>query len=130
MAYRGDTPKRKSMQFYILFADGSYRWVTWSTDLFVTVSYEDYCRALLQLLPLIHTIKQSTDIIKDINLTSITAVKPKDLMYLDLSALGAGWFESLGLPDPESLTYVMPMRYTEFVAHTKINAVISLLTIV
>jgi hypothetical protein len=58
IAYRGDPLIRTSISFNILFADGSQIWEPWSQDLFDTVQYEDYCRSLPQLAPLITLLKE------------------------------------------------------------------------
>ena len=44
--YRGNPSVRETMEFFVRFADGEERWVTWSKDLFETVQYEEFCRAL------------------------------------------------------------------------------------
>ncbi len=59
IAYRGDPLVRTSISFNILFADGCQIWKPWSPDLFDTVQYEDYCRSIPQLVPLVTLLKES-----------------------------------------------------------------------
>ena len=112
IAYRGDPMIRTSMEFYILFSDGCYHWKGFSSDLFDTTQYEDYCRKVPQLFPLLHTHKVSSLLIRNMNSKPITAVQPLDTVYIDLRALGPGWYESLDLPNADFTVYVVPLTYT------------------
>ena len=49
-----------------------------------------------------------------LNRQDISAVKPGDLVYLDLRFFGDAWYESLQLPDFDTTSYVMEMRYTKW----------------
>ena len=126
IAYRGDPLIRKSMEFYIKFSDGCHHWKVWNTDLFDTIQYELYCKSLPQLSPLVTNKKESDILIKAINSTPITAVGPNTPIFLDLRAIGAGWYEALNLPDNDFTTYVVEGKYTAWnnSNHTSIQLVI------
>lgn len=114
IAYRGDPMIRRSMEFYILFTDGCYHWKGWSPDLFDTIQYEDYCRKVPQLFPLLHTLKVGLLLIRTMNSKAISTVQPLDTVYVDLRALGPGWYESLDLPNADFSVYVVPLTYTSW----------------
>lgn len=110
--YRGNPEIRTTMEFFIRYADGDERWVTWSKDLFDTVQYEDFCRATPALFPLLYTTKEAQRRVTEIRNSDITEVVPGDSVYVDLrSRGGATWYNSIGLPDSARLTYVLPCKY-------------------
>jgi len=120
--YRGNPMLRQSMEFYIRFADGDERWVTWNKDLFDSVPYETFCRAHPPLFPLIFTQKEAQRRISALNKTPITEVDEGDRVFVDLrSRGGAGWYNGLDLPRSEQLTYVLPCVYKRFVGNTKLK---------
>jgi hypothetical protein len=122
-AYRGDPLVRTTMEFEVLFADGSAVWLPWSKDLFDTVQYEEFCRSRPELSPLLYSAKDAADRIKQINKTAITEVQPGDMVYVDLRSYGASWYGSLPLPDRDHTRYLLEYRYGDFKnrARTKIE---------
>ena len=92
IAYRGDPLIRTSLSFYIRFMDGTLQWVSWSKDLFDTVPYENYCRAIPQLFPIVVLHKEALQLMKILNRTPITVVESGQTAYLDIRAIGAGWY--------------------------------------
>jgi hypothetical protein len=48
------------------------------------------------------------------NSKAITTVQPLDTVYVDLRALGPGWYESLDLPNADFSVYVVPLTYTSW----------------
>jgi hypothetical protein len=100
------------MDFYVRFADGDERWVPWSKDLFDSVPYEAFCRSRPALAPLIYNTQEAQQRMVKINSTPITEVQPGQAVYVDLRSRGnAAWYHSIGLPDPDRLTYVLPCIY-------------------
>jgi hypothetical protein len=126
IAYRGDPLIRTSMIFYIRFSDGCHHWKEWSNDLFSTQQYETFCASIPQLFPLIYLSKVASTLIKEINSQPILTVSPGTTVYMDLRAIGAGWYESLNLPNSDFSVYVVPLSYTGWQnkQHTKIQATI------
>jgi hypothetical protein len=126
IAYRGDPQIRGSISFLILFRDGTKEWKAWSNDLFDAVPYENFCRLKPQLFPLIYRIKEAKILIKEINLQPIISVNPGDEIFLDIRAFGAGWYESLNLPNFDFAMYVVVLKYTQWQnkSQTKIESVI------
>ena len=132
LAYRGDPLIRTSISFYILFSDGCYHWKDWSKDLFDTIQYEVYCKSIPQLFPLVTLQRESLLLIKQINISPITCVVPGSVVYLDIRALGAGWYDSLNLPNNDFAIYVVKMTYTKWhnSSHTQICSHIPILELV
>jgi hypothetical protein len=112
LAYRGDPTLRTTMEFEIRFMDGSVEWLPWSTDLFETVQYEDFCRKNPPLLPLITRLDETKRMISALNKAPITEVAPGDTVYVNIRYYGEAWYQSLGLPDPYHLQYVMKATYS------------------
>lgn len=118
--YRGNPEIRTTMEFFIRFADGEERWVTWNKDLFDTVQYEAFCRAHPPLFPLIFTVKEAQRRIAEINATAITEVTPGQKVYVDLrSRGGATWYNALGLPNAEKTVYVLHCEYGRWIGRNK-----------
>jgi hypothetical protein len=113
-AYRGYPLVRTSMEFEVKFADGNTVWLPWSVDLFTTVQYEEYCRSLPELRPLILSDKDAKNELKILNVTAIDIVQPGDTVYVDIRCYHYLWYQSLGLPDPDHTTYVVTYYYTNF----------------
>jgi hypothetical protein len=123
--YRGNPEIRTTMEFFIRYADGEERWVTWTKDLFDTVQYEEFCRAHAPLFPLLFTTKDAQRRISEIKNSDITEVAPGDTVYVDLrSRGGATWYNSIGLPDSARLTYVLPCVYTRWVHKNKLRKIL------
>jgi hypothetical protein len=116
--YRGNPTIRTTVEFYIQFADGTTKWLVWTKDLFDSVPYEDYCRSIPQLYPLLFTAAQSRNLIAVMNKLQITLVVPGNTVYVDIRWFGATWYSTLELPDAYEKTYVLPLKYTHWVANT------------
>jgi hypothetical protein len=130
IAYRGDPLMRTSLSLYIRFMDGTLQWVSWSKDLFDTVQYENYCRALPQLFPLVVLHKKSLQLMKILNRTPITVVETGQTAYLDIRAIGAGWYQGLSLPNSDSSVYVVPLLYQACnLSRTRLDCIIPSLKI-
>jgi hypothetical protein len=132
ITYKGDPLVRTSIHFYILFADGCYHWKEWNKELFHTIQYETFCNSLPQLFPLITLLKESLILIKQMNNTPITVIAPNDIVYMDIRAFGAGWYDSLNLPNSHFNIYVVKIVYTKWhnSNHTRISVSIPLLKLV
>jgi hypothetical protein len=123
IAYRGDPLVRTTLSFYVHFVDGTMQWLSWSKDLFDTTQYEDYCRSLPQLWPLIVLLKESLILMKILNRTPITVVATGQTAYLDI--------QGLSLPNSDSSIYVVPLLYhTNISGGTRFNCSIPSLRIV
>ena len=120
LAYRGDSLIRTSISFYILFSDDCYHWKDYSKDLFDTVQYEVYCKKIPQLFPLVTLQRESLQLIKQLNTSAIVCVEPGVVVYLDIRALGAGWYDTLNLPNNDFAISVLKMTYTLICLHIPI----------
>ena len=118
-AYRGYPVVRTTMEFEVKFADGSISWLPWSTDIFATVQYEDYCRKHPQLYPLIYSAKDATKEMKSLNNTAIEIVKPGDTVYVDIRSYNYLWYNSMNLPDSDHICYVVSYYYVKYAANNK-----------
>jgi len=56
-AYRGDPEVRSETTFLVYFKDGDKMWVPYSKDLASSIPFENYCRSVPQLLPLVFTVE-------------------------------------------------------------------------
>lgn len=123
LAYRGDPMKRKQMQFLVRFRDSSEVWLPWSEDLFATIAYEDYCRSVSALFPLLYRLQELKIIIKELNLKPINEVQPDDVAYVDLRSYGSDWYEGLNLPNADFASYVLLCTYGQWQSpqHLKIE---------
>jgi hypothetical protein len=131
IAYRGDPLIRTSVSFCIRFLDGSIQWLPWSKDLYDMVQYEDYCHSLPQLWPLIVLLKESLILMKILNRTPITVVVTGQTTYMDIRAIGAGWYQGLLLPDSDTSIYVVPLLFHDNISTgTRFNCSIPSLRIV
>lgn len=114
LAYRGDPMTRTTMEFQVLFKDGSLVWLPYTRDLSDAVQFEAYCRSLPELMPLIYTVAVAKTRIQKINRTPIKAVAPGDVCFFDLRSYGATWYAGLQLPDPDHHLYLLSYKYIKF----------------
>ena len=68
---------------------------------------------------------------QNINRSPITVVDIGQTTYLDIRAIGAGWYQGLYLPNSDFSIYVIPLEYRSWQdsAHTRLNCVIPSLKI-
>ena len=111
LAYRGNPLLRTSMSFHILYDDNTLLWKTWDVDLFSSIPYENYCRSLPQLHPLLTTLSISAVEMKRIKNTAISLVVPNDTVYVDLRSYGYEWYSTLNLPDADYSNYVVSLHF-------------------
>jgi len=117
LLYRGDPLVRTTMEFFIRFADGDTRWVTWNKDLFDSIPYEQFCRSVPELFPLIFSADEARRRIMEINGTPISEIVPGQTVYVDLRTRGSStWYGSIGLPDSDRLKYVLRCTYKAWVS--------------
>jgi hypothetical protein len=129
LAYRGDPLKRSTMQFEVLFMDGTITWREYCPDIANTVQFENYCRAKSELTPLLYTEKESSKRRSELNRRPITVVEPGDTVYVDLRYFGTSWYDQLGLPDADHRAYIVPFKYVKYAnkSRTKLTATCDLL---
>ena len=124
LAYRGNPMIRTTMEFEVKFADGSVVWLPWNKDLFDSQPYEHFCRSRSELFPIIFDLKTATKQLSILKKTPITAVKPNDIVYVDLRCYSSSWYQTLPLPDKDHITYLIKYKYTKWLnkTYTKIQA--------
>ena len=114
-AYRGDPLVRKTCEFEILFENGVTQWQTWSKDLSSNIVFEDYCRSKPELTPLLYTAAIARIRITELNKINIsTYISLRDIVYVDMRSYSSTWYSSIGLPNCDRLTYVVPYKYTDW----------------
>ena len=123
VAYKGNPEKRTTMEFEVLFEDGSLVWLPWSKDIFDTVQYEEYCRSRPELIPLVYDAKKAAEAIQICNRTPITEVGPGDTVYVNIRSYGATWYSKLPLPDLFHTDYVVEYFYRHFANKRKTQIV-------
>jgi hypothetical protein len=112
------------MSFEVKFSDGSIIWKPWDKDLSDTIQFEDFCRAHIELYPLLYDAKLSKKLISDMNRSPINEVNPGDTVLVNLRSYGATWYEGLPLSDVDHIKYVVEYTYTKWAdkKHLKIHA--------
>ena len=95
------------------------------------MQYETFCSKISQLQPLVVRYKESVVLMRDLNTRPILSIKPGDQVFLDLRAIGAGWYDSLQLPNCDFMVYVVPLIYKSWgnSQQTRINCMIPSLRI-
>jgi hypothetical protein len=112
LAYLGDLSKRTSLDFKVMWHDGSVTWEPWSRDLYESLPFETYCRSKHFLTPLVHPASTIIKQHKQLKATPVTsAINFGDVCYVDLLHWGSAWFHALNLPDTDTKTYVVKSRY-------------------
>jgi hypothetical protein len=93
ISHRGDPERRSTMEFEVIFQDGSIVWLPSSRDLSDTVQFEMYIRAHRPLTPLLYTLKVWTKMLKE-DFQQVVGVSPGDSVHaygmdklLDLHAM-------------------------------------------
>jgi hypothetical protein len=120
----GNPLKRTTMTFKVVFENGDVVWQGYSKDLDQTIAFEEYCRSVKYLLPLLDPSNKANTRISNINKHPITEVKPGSISYVDLEAFGTDWFLALKFPwDKNNRRYVLAYKYRPFnnPSHKKIN---------
>lgn len=111
--FQGDPEVRTTLSFTVTFMDGDVREVPYSTDLFESIPYEDFCNSRKYLKHLLHKTSAAKEFIKEKKATPIKDLVQGDDVYLDIRVYGHGWYRELKLPDAHTTTYVTKMRITK-----------------
>jgi hypothetical protein len=109
-AYRGEPNTRTTMEFYVLFNDGTHMWIPYNNDISSTLQFESYCRSKPELWPLLYKIDIAAQLKTQLNKSAITEIQTGDTVYVDIRSYGSVWYQSLQLPDKDNTEYVIPMR--------------------
>ena len=118
--YVGDPTARRHCEFFITYADGDQRWVTWSYDLVTCAPFQSFCKARPELWQFLHTKSEANRLAIERNRTPIQHLALGDLVYVDLRAIGAQWYyQEAQLPSPDTTTYVAEFRVVEFLTQRK-----------
>jgi len=119
LAHKGYPTKRTTMQFEVLFKDGTKVWKYFDPDISNTITFEEYCRSLPELQLLLLSATEADKRLKLWKKSPIVDVKPKDEYFVDLRCYDANWYETLPLPDKDHITYVVLYEYGTFVNKDK-----------
>jgi hypothetical protein len=116
-AYRGEPSTRTTMEFNVLFNDGTHMWIPYNNDISNTIQFEHYCRSKSELWPLLYKIDMAAQLKTNLNKAPITEIQVGDTVHVDIRSYGSVWYESLQLPDKDNITYVIPMRCLKLTHH-------------
>jgi hypothetical protein len=120
IAYRGNPHSRTTMEFYVKYADGDERWVTWTNDLFDTTQYEEFCKSKAPLWQLVYRVDVAKKMAAELNKTPITEVQPGDRVYVDIRWFGYEWYRQSRLPDDKYFrTFVVLFVYEKYAARNR-----------
>ena len=114
LSYRGDPLVRTTMEFLILFEDGSEVWLPWSDDIFSTVAFEDYCRNTPPLKFLLYKRSEADKLIRELRKSDITEINIGDRVFVDLRCYNYTWYANLGLPNHDTTTYAVEYVYQKW----------------
>ena len=119
--YTGDPSMRDTLEFYVQYADGDERWMSYSKDLFDCEAYEAYCKTRPELWFCVYTVADARKFRSKVNKEPITELHAGDTIYVDLRAIGISWYNGLGkgsltpvLPNEDENTYVLKCKVTEW----------------
>ena len=126
LAYRGDPLKRTTCLFLIHFDDGDLVWVPYSTDISSTQQFEAFCNARPELYLLLFTAAEASTMMAAINRTNITEVGPGSNVYVDLRFFGSDWYNSLGLPNSDTVTYLVCFCYHHWYHKTTFTKIVAM----
>ena len=114
LAYQGDSRKRTELQLQLKYADGEVLWLPWTPDLQHNDAYYQFCSSKPYLFHLTLDTKMAQKFITQKRKERITDVQPGDEVYIDLRFFGDLYYESLGLPDYATTSYVTLFQYTKW----------------
>lgn len=110
--FRGNPETRTTIEFDVLFSDGSRMWLPWSPSLFQTIPYEIFCRSDPMLTPLLESAADGRQRIADLKRQPITLVQPQDHVFVNLRYYSHTWYKELdSLGDRYDVAYLVPCRY-------------------
>jgi hypothetical protein len=125
-AYRGDPANRSSCTFLVWFKDNDIVWLPYSLNISTTTQFDLFCSARPELYMLLYSYAEAQKMIAAINRSPITEVKPGDTVFLDLRFYGAGWYNSLDLPNSDLLRYFVPFTYVRWYHKTSDTKIVAL----
>jgi hypothetical protein len=126
LAYRGDPLKRTTCLFLIQFDDGDLIWVPYSADISSTQQFEIFCNARPELYLLLFTAAEATTMMAAINRTNISEVGPGTSVYVDLRFFGSDWYNSLCLPNSDTVTYLVCFSYHHWYHKTTFTKIVAM----
>jgi hypothetical protein len=100
--------KRTTCLFLIHFDDGDLTCVPYSTDMSSTQQFE------------------ASTMMAAINRTNITEVGPGSEVYVDLQFFGSNWYNSLGLLNSDTVTYVVVFCYQHWYHKTSFTKIVAM----
>jgi hypothetical protein len=113
LSYTGDSTKRTDMVFKVLFMDGDVVDVPYSQDL-ICEPFDVFCKSKSYLYHLSMDVSIAHNWMVSLRRRDIVDVVPGDLVWVNLRYFGDIWYESLGLPNSESTSYVTRFKYTQW----------------
>ena len=113
LSCKGDSHKRTTMTFTVLFAGGDIVELPYSKDLFDSIPYEEFCNSKPYLRHLKLTVQQANKFIQGIKKQPMHGYRVKQEVYLDIRIYGDAWFNNLQLPDADTITYVSKFIITK-----------------
>jgi RNase H-like domain found in reverse transcriptase/Integrase zinc binding domain len=122
LGYRGNPEKRTTMEFLILFADGSEVWRVYDKDIDATQSYELFCNQNHELRYLLRNADQMRSTRKYL-VSHPFFIAPSSTCYVNLRSWGQLWYDSLNLPNQYTSRYVVLAIYGNTVTYRGIQRV-------
>ena len=124
ISHQGNSKKRTLMTFKVEFEDGDLVNIPWTHDL-ECQAFDEYCNSLPFLEHLTRDAMSAAKWISQLNRQPIISVQPGDLVWVDLRYFGDLWFESLFLPNPDTVRYVVRFEYVRWYHKTSRSAIVA-----
>ena len=121
VAYRGDPEKRTTMDFRVLFSDQSLLWMPYSTDLATSEAFHEYIFSVPELFPLRFSAKEAVQQKTKLKKCVISTVIPGDVVFVNLRAWGADFYDALELPNAYDTLYVVQCVYKRWAGRKRIT---------
>jgi len=109
-AYRGEVKTRTTLEFLVAYQDGDHKWLPLSLVV-DTEALDKFIDVHPRLCPLLKTAAQAAKWLAALASSPCPEELAERTVYVDLRYFGWQWYASRGLPDHETLTYVVPARY-------------------
>ena len=122
-AYRGEpVTGRKYCTFLVEFSDGELCWIQYGPDLCRTEVFGEYCAKTPELRILLMPILRAVEMLKTERVLSIPQSFTTRTWFLDLRIFSFTWYDSLQLPESDTMTYVIEATFHKYTNTRKTRA--------
>jgi hypothetical protein len=110
-AYRGEVKTRTTLEFLVAYEDGDRKWLPLNLVM-DTEALSTFIDIHPRLRTLLKTASQATKWLADLASIPCPEALANRVVYVDIRYFGWQWYASRGLPNFETLSYMVPAKYT------------------